>query len=179
MRRLWIGVKVSYSKRCIVKAPHWGTDIEPSGEAERWKNLGRAKNVTVNWWVFFVFSFLFSVSPTLTACPPPPLFLSLGPQGSPSAFPLSLIFHSPWLEPSKGSQHAHTQCQAAGAAVCEHSSISHISSLQQEQPSKTPQTAHAHTLHRANGALARVKMHQWQARRGVWESISVLRCLAH
>lgn len=40
----------------------------------------------------------------LVCLPLLPHFCPLGPEGSPSAFSLSLIFHSPWLQPSKISQ---------------------------------------------------------------------------
>lgn len=71
-----------------------------------------------------------------------PLSLSLGPRGGPSAFPLpSDPSFTMTRAVQKGTQHSPSECQAAGTAVCEHSSIAHISSLQQEKQSKTPRSA--------------------------------------
>lgn len=123
--------------------------MEPIGGAERRTNLGRAKYVNVNWH-FFLLSF--SAPPTslpLSSSAPPPLSFSLSvpwPSGQSICLSsLSDLSFTMTRAIQKLTTHTHTQCQAAGAAVCKHSSISHISSLQQDQPSKTPQQ-HVHTL---------------------------------
>lgn len=130
-----------------IKYPHRGADTEASGGREMERKLAGLSVSMVNWH----FS-LISFSVSLSVCLPPslPLSLSPGPQGGPSAFSLSLslwsfIHH----DQSHPTAHTHisirTECQAAGATVCKHSSMSHISSLQQEKQSKTPLHTSIHT----------------------------------
>lgn len=140
---------------CHADGSHWAASTEANRkQRERGGGqVGETKYVSDNWH----FSLLSS-----SVCPRPSLSLSPGPRGSPSAFSLSLIFHSPWLEPSKSTQHTETECQAAGAAVCEHSSIAHISSLQHEKP---PKLQTFFLLHSLNTWIyvRNMKMQQWPA----------------
>lgn len=86
--------------------------------------VGRAKYVNDNWH-FLLFLFL----PALF--PPCLCLLALGAVHLPFLSLWSFIHHD--QSRPKSTRHTPSECQAAGTAVCEHSSISHISSLQQEK----------------------------------------------
>lgn len=103
-----------------------------------------------------------SLSLPLSLCLPsslsPPLSVSWPSGQSICLFSLSDLSFTVTRAIQNHTAHSHTGCQAAGAAVCKHSSISHISSLQQQKQSKTPQHMHAHTLHIGLTTLAHVTM---------------------
>lgn len=130
---------------CNIKYPHRGADTEANGGREMERKLAGLSVSVVNWH----FSLLsFSVSLSLSVFLPPSLSVSWPSGRSICLLSLSDLSFT-MTRAIQQRTHTHIECQAAGAAVCKHSSISHISSLQQEKQSKTPQhiCIHTHTAH--------------------------------